>query len=481
MNAAPEQMRPLLLRCGARSTGDMVDQRYVAEAAIGEGGFGKVRKGYDSALKRSVAIKSLDPVWGKADEKDKERFRREAQTLAQLSHPHIPAIYDVVFTEDSFQIIFQFIDGKSMRDILHEQKAIGLANARLWFSQIASALQHAHDSHIVHRDVKPENMVVALDERHCYLVDFGIALSTEEQRRLTSGVIGTPGYMSPEHEDGKAVDPSDDVYVLGVCLYEALIGHRIAAGQYEALNDKNEAIPPQIDELVQDCIAPKGGRIQSASEFGRRLAAAFHVGAPLSTILVDGQLHQIIEAIRNFTPEEFMSLPDGQRLLIIERTKDLIEAGDRMHLARMEFLTVLPTLALHIDSEEYREIVVAALKDGFEHESRSGYVGDRQIRSSLEEAAKRVGGQNHRVVVEALIAWLENHDIESQEAWVYHSLRGLLQVLMANVACTRDSAISLANLLKQVNRLQRRRAAEGSSSGPEVLRRRQRSVDTVDD
>ncbi len=431
--------------------------RFVIETAIGEGGFGKVRKGRDSTLARDVAIKTLDPLWAKADDKDKERFRREARTLASLSHPNIPAIYDVEFTETAFHIIFQYIAGASMRELMRQSKALALSDTRVWFDQVASALGHAHDAGVIHRDVKPENMVVTEDQRHCYLVDFGIAISKADRSRLTTehGVIGTPGYMSPEHENGEDVDASDDIYVLGVCLYEALAGHRIAAGAYEELTAKNEAIPPAIDGLISECIAAKGRRVKSAADFRKRLTAAFRIGAPLSAILSEGQLYQIAAAIREMSAEDFMALPAGQRSLIIVRAKDLLEAGEHMQAARTEFLSVLPALAMYIDPDEYREIVDAALVHGFEYQADPRWIGNTHIRASLDEAAKRVGSSNHHVLVEALLYWVDKQDIENRGAWFYHALRNLISRMMANTACADSDAATLSNLLKQVNRLQR--------------------------
>src|ERR1051325_6822908 len=217
-----------------------MSERYtIREEAVGEGGFGKVRKGHDTYLDRPIALKTLDPIWATADAEDKERFRREARILAKLSHPNIPAIYDVVFTDSEFHIIFQYIDGKNLRDLL-ASGPVSMGQVRAWFDQVASALEHAHAAGVIHRDIKPENLIVTNDGRHCYLVDFGLALSKHDLTRLTDSDkrVGTPGYMSPEQEDGKDLDSSDDVYVLGVCLYEALCGHRIKVGDYEALNTR---------------------------------------------------------------------------------------------------------------------------------------------------------------------------------------------------------------------------------------------------
>jgi serine/threonine-protein kinase len=99
----------------------------------------------DHTLDRKIAVKALDPAWAAADEDDKERFRREAKTLATLSHPNIPAIYDVVFEDDKLEIVFQFVEGVNLRAILESDEAITLSNCRIWFDQLASALQHAHE------------------------------------------------------------------------------------------------------------------------------------------------------------------------------------------------------------------------------------------------------------------------------------------------------------------------------------------------
>jgi eukaryotic-like serine/threonine-protein kinase len=196
-------------------------ERFVFEPKPhGEGGFGRVIKGRDTYLERDIAVKVLNPLMTQfsGEPEYQERFRREARVLARLSHPNIPAIYDVLFGPDQFLLVFQFVEGRTLRDILEQEGAADLAKVQVWFRQVSSALDHAHAAGIVHRDVKPENIIITPDRETAYLVDWGIALSASDAKRLTdsNGWIGTPGYMSPEQQAGEDIDHRSDLYSLGV-------------------------------------------------------------------------------------------------------------------------------------------------------------------------------------------------------------------------------------------------------------------------
>ncbi len=181
--------------------------------------------------------------------------------LASLSHPNIPAIYDVDFSPGKFSIVFQYIEGQSLRKVI-DQGPVQIGIARVWFHQIASALEHAHKLGIVHRDIKPENIIITPDLESAYLVDFGIALSIEDARKLTKSgyAMGTPGYMSPEQLAGDIVDSRSDIYALGVTFWETLSGKRMPPGNYEPLAS-NEAISPLIDDLVLFALSQRTAEI----------------------------------------------------------------------------------------------------------------------------------------------------------------------------------------------------------------------------
>jgi len=134
----------------------------------GAGGFAKVIRGKDNTLDRDIAVKVLSPLLTEFSGPDQERFKREARILAKLSHPNIPAIYDVDFEDGKFLIIFQFIEGQTLREILSDVGAVSISQARLWFHQLASALDYAHKIGIIHRDVKPENIIITPNKESAY-------------------------------------------------------------------------------------------------------------------------------------------------------------------------------------------------------------------------------------------------------------------------------------------------------------------------
>lgn len=298
----------------------------------GAGGFAKVVRGKDNILDRDIAVKILNLLITEFPENDQERFRREARFLAKISHPNIPAIYDVYFDATQFLIIFQFVEGQTLRQIITQTGPVQIATARRWFHQIALALEYAHQLGIVHRDIEPENIIITPDQETAYLVDFGIAVSIEDSKRLTNTgyAVGTQGYMSPEQAAGEPVDAASDIYSLAVTLYETLAGHSINV-LYEPLSNTNETIPPQIDDLILACLeANKNARIGSAKTFSTQLTGALTLSSkPFSEVLSHGRLHELGISIETLSASDIAKLPMGQRDLLTVKISSLIASASK--------------------------------------------------------------------------------------------------------------------------------------------------------
>jgi serine/threonine protein kinase len=424
----------------------------------GQGGFGKVIKGRDNALERDVAVKVLNPLLTQFSEEERERFKREARILARLSHPNTPAVYDVVFGPDQFLIICQFVDGRTLRKILEDEGPVDITKVQSWFRQIASALEHAHAIGIVHRDVKPENIIITPDGESAYLVDWGIALSAQEAKRLTQtgGWIGTPGYMSPEQQAGEEVGASSDIFSLAVTLYEALAGKPIPQGHYQELSLINQAIPPSIDELVHACLEPKERRLDSARTFATRLIAALAPARPLSEVLSHGRLHEIAATLRELTADTFMRLPEGQRALILVKLDDIVGSEDpNLSYATAEFLELLILRGLLLDKDSYSGIAAPAFNRAFEKDYE-GRLGRRSLQQAIESAAAEAHGDAFDVLATESVKFVQRTRLDDKPGWFLQALRGILQALMANPSCTKG-ARELATALRAVNASQTRR------------------------
>ena len=244
--------------------GELISGRYELEKLVGSGGMSNVFKAHDRLLERTVALKILHEQFTR-DEDYVERFRREARAVARLAHPNIVTVIDRGEQDGRQFIVFEYVDGPNLKDLtrdgpLEVRDAIGLT------LQVARALSFAHARGLVHRDVKPQNVLLNEDGQ-AKVTDFGIARSLDVQGVTQTGtVLGTSDYIAPEQARGQKVDPKTDIYSLGAVLYELLVGEVPFSGDNfvaVAMRHVNEPVPSVL-EARPDCPARLDFAIQRA-------------------------------------------------------------------------------------------------------------------------------------------------------------------------------------------------------------------------
>jgi eukaryotic-like serine/threonine-protein kinase len=203
-------------------SGCALDDRYELHAVIGEGAFGRVYRGWDRRLERTVAIKLIKPWW--AEDPDwSGNFEREARLLARISHPGIVQIFDVGQADEGLYYVSELVDGESLAARLKRGTVASWEAARIG-QQLCSALAQAHAERVIHRDVKPANILISSDGR-VKVGDFGVARLAEGSTDGASAtIVGTPRYMAPEQARGRRATPATDVYSVGIVMYEMLAG-----------------------------------------------------------------------------------------------------------------------------------------------------------------------------------------------------------------------------------------------------------------
>jgi len=228
------------------------------EEKLGQGGFGQVFRARHLALDRDVALKTLLPQ-SAMDPSRVQRFLVEARAAARLSHPNIVAVHDVGEDRGVYYIVMQYINGKTIKRLLTERGRFGAREALGVARQAADALGYAHRKGIVHRDIKPHNMILE-ESGHVTIVDFGLTKRMEDDAGLTTDgiVVGTSQYMSPEQADGRAVDGRSDLYGLGVTLFEMLTLRVPIDGDspWTILMRKQREPAPDVRTLTPDVPAP---------------------------------------------------------------------------------------------------------------------------------------------------------------------------------------------------------------------------------
>ena len=268
-------------------TPEKLGGRYLIDRQVGIGGMGTVFSATDERLGRRVAVKLLKEELA-SEPRFLERFRREARAAAALSHPNVAGVFDYGEEGGRPFIVMELIHGRDLSRVMRDDGPLGVDRTQKIAGQIALALGHAHSAGLIHRDVKPHNVIV-MDDDHVKVTDFGIARATGESTLTATGtILGTAQYISPEQAAGEALGPPSDVYSLGIVLFEMLTGAvpftgdspvsvalRHVRDEVPAPSTIDPSIPPELDEFVARATAK-----QPEDRFadGNAFASALSVG-----------------------------------------------------------------------------------------------------------------------------------------------------------------------------------------------------------
>ena len=264
----------------------ILDQRYELEELIGGGGMADVYKARDCLLNRPVAVKILHDEF-KQDKEFVDKFQREAQAAARLSHPNIVNIYDVGVADGDHYIVMEYVPGRTLKDRIRQEGHLSVSESLRVAREIAEALAHAHANNLVHCDIKPHNILMMADG-HAKVADFGIARAVTESTMTYSGnVIGSVHYFSPEQAKGTMITPKSDVYSLGVVLYEMLTGKLPFTGDNPVsiavkhlqeepvpVRQIDPAIPPVVEAIVSKAMSKDPAMRPTSAELVQDISQA---------------------------------------------------------------------------------------------------------------------------------------------------------------------------------------------------------------
>ena len=269
--------------------GQKINDRYEIIKSIGEGGMANVYLGHDTILDRNVAIKILRGDLAN-DEKFVRRFQREALSASSLAHPNIVEMYDVGEDDGTYYIVMEYVEGKTLKQLLKKRGTLTLSEAIDIMSQLTDGMAHAHDSYIIHRDLKPQNIMIK-DDGQIKITDFGIAMALNStQLTQTNSVMGSVHYLPPEQASGKGCTIKSDIYSMGIIFYELLSGSLPFRGDnaveialkhmrepLPSLREDNPSIPQSIENIIKKATAknPKN-RYDSARSMHEDLLTALN-------------------------------------------------------------------------------------------------------------------------------------------------------------------------------------------------------------
>ena len=269
--------------------GQLISERYEIIRAVGEGGMANVYLALDTILNRKVAVKILRGDLAE-DEKFVRRFQREAISASSLNDPNIVEVYDVGEDNGKYFIVMEYVEGKTLKQLIKKRGSLTLPEVIDIMLQLTSAVAHAHESYIIHRDIKPQNVII-LEDGRVKIMDFGIAVALNAgELTQTNSVMGTVYYIPPEQANGGKADIKSDIYSLGILMYELVTGHVPFKGDNPvevAIKHMNEELPsiceydPDMPQSIENIILKAAAknpqnRYSSAKEMHEDLKTALN-------------------------------------------------------------------------------------------------------------------------------------------------------------------------------------------------------------
>ncbi len=266
------------------SKGQKINDRYEIIKNIGEGGMANVYLAQDTILDRKVAVKVLRGDLA-SDDKFIRRFQREALSVSNLSHPNIVEVYDVGEENGSHYIVMEYIEGKTLKQLLKKRESLTLTEVIDIMTQLTDGISHAHESYIIHRDIKPQNIMIE-DDGRIKITDFGIAMALNAtQLTQTNSVMGSVHYLPPEQASGKGATIKSDIYSLGILMYELLTGNVPFKGdnaveialkhmkdKIPSIRKQDPSIPQSVENIIlKACAKNPRNRFDTAKEMHEEL------------------------------------------------------------------------------------------------------------------------------------------------------------------------------------------------------------------